>query len=491
MNTKNAKFKTFAEIGAVAIVGAAALYLAVGRGAVLAAFFALVAGLAFIAVAAGWPSRRPWLLPTFFWAALSVPLVKHLGPGGGLPAVNADHVVAYPVDFIIIPALAWVFLSRFKETRRTREGPAALGRALADLFKPDLISWAIAASAVAVALSLYHAPRPEPTLAALVDVARLYAVYVLFRQLAAAGPRPVLVGLLAAAVAHSALCLVEFFAQNNFGLWEKPGWGAFIFTGASPEAARLLIARGGGTFEPNVTSQFLQMALPFAAIYFLAAAGRRRFLYLAIFLLAAAAMFVTFARGGWLGAAAALAVVVAATWLKKRAIGAPTWALAAMTAASVILLIPAAAVILARGAQGDQLSAAYRFADWRAAFAMIRDHPLLGVGKGNYLELARLYNPWTLEYPVHNVFLLSWAETGILGLGALVAMVAGVFRAAGRAVRGSSGVGAAFGLAAFAAFAGIVLRMFVSMSFVHPFVSLTFVALAAAVAASARPPSGR
>ncbi|MEE9455781.1 MAG: O-antigen ligase family protein [bacterium] len=491
MNTKNAKLKTFAEIGAVAIVGAAALYLAAGRGAVLAAFFALVAGLAFIAVAAGWPSRRPWLLPTFFWAALSVPLVKHLGPGGGLPAVNADHVVAYPVDFIIILALAWVFLSGFKEARRTREGPAALGRALANLFKPDLISWAIAASAVAVALSLYHAPRPEPTLAALVDVARLYAVYVLFRQLAAAGTRPVLVGLLVAAVAHSALCLVEFFAQNNFGLWEKPGWGAFIFTGASPEAARLLIARGGGTFEPNVTSQFLQMALPFAAIYFLAAAGRRRFLYLVIFLLAAAAMFVTFARGGWLGAAAALAVVVAATWLKKRAVGAPTWALAAMTAASVILLIPAAAVILARGAQGDQLSAAYRFADWRAAFAMIRDHPLLGVGKGNYLELARLYNPWTLEYPVHNIFLLSWAETGILGLGALVALLAGAFRAAGRAVRGSSGVGAAFGLAAFAAFAGIVLRMFVSMSFVHPFVSLTFVALAAAAAASARPPSGR
>ena len=329
-------------------------------------------------------------------------------------------------------------------------------------------------------------------MAALVDVARLYAVYVLFRQLAAAGPRPVLVGLLVAAVAHSALCLVEFFAQNNFGLWEKPGWGAFIFTGASPEAARLLIARGGGTFEPNVTSQFLQMALPFAAIYFLAAAGRRRFLYLAIFFWAAAAMFVTFSRGGWLGAAAALAIVVAATWLKKRAVGAPTWALAAMTAAGVILLIPAAAVILARGAQGDQLSASYRLADWRAAFAMIRDHPLLGVGKGNYLELARLYNPWTLEYPVHNVFLLSWAETGILGLGAFVALLAGAFRAAGRAVRGSSGVGAAFGLAAFAAFAGIVLRMFVSMSFVHPFVNLSFVALAAAAAAaSARPPSAR
>jgi O-antigen ligase len=491
VNVKNAKVKTIAQAGAAAAVVAAAAYMAVGRGAALAAVFALVAGLAFIAVAAGWPSRRRWLLPVFFWAALSVPLVKHLGPGGGIPAVNADHVVAFPVDFIILLGLAWVILSGFKEERRTREGPAALGRALANLFKPDVISWAIAASAAAVALSLYHASKPESTLSALVDVARLYAVYVLFRQLAAAGSRPVLVGLLAAAAAHGALCLAEFFAQTNFGLWEKPGWGAFIFTGASPEAARLLIARGGGTFEPNVTSQFLQMALPFAAVYFLAAAGRRRLPYLAVFLLAAAAMFVTFSRGGWFGAAAALAVVVAAAWLKKRAVGAPTWALAAATAAGVVLLIPAAAVILARGAQGDQLSAAYRLADWRAALAMIRDHPLLGAGKGNYLELARLYNPWTLEYPVHNVFLLSWAETGVLGLGALVALLAGAFRAAARSVRGGTGVDAAFGLAAVAAFAGVTLRMFVSMSFVHPFVSLTFVALAAAAAAAARPPSGR
>jgi O-antigen ligase len=443
-----------------------------------------------IGVAAGWAARRPWLLPVFFWAALSVPLVKNLGPGGGLPAVNADHVVVYPVDFVILLGLGWVFLSRLKEERSTREGPAALGRALADLFKPDLISWAVAAAAFATVASLYHAPRLELTLVSLVDVARLYGVYVLFRQLAARGPRPVLVGLLAAAAAHGALCLLEFSAQNNFGLWEKPGWGAFIFAGPSPEAAQLLMARGGGTFEPNVTSQFLQMALPFAAVYFLAAAGRRRVLFLGIFLLTAAALFVTFSRGGWFGAAVALAVVVAAAWVKKRTVGARPGALAVMTAVGVILLIPAAAVILARGAQGDQLSAAYRLADWRTALAMIRDHPLLGVGRGNYLELAHLYNPWTLEYPVHNVYLLSWAEAGVVGLGALVALLVGAFRAAVRAVRGNTGSEAAFGLAAFAAFAGIALRMFVSMSFVHPFVSLSFIALAAA-AAAARPPSAR
>jgi O-antigen ligase len=490
-NAKEAKAKAAAAIAASLGVGAAAVYWAVSRGQVLVGFTALVVGLAVVAVAAGWFGRRPWLLAAFFWAALSVPLVKILGPGGGLPAINADSVVTYPADFIILLGLAWLILSAFREERRPG-GPAALARALAGLFKPDLISWAIAASAVATLLSLYHAPKAAPALTALVDVARLYAVYVIFRRLAAGGPRPVVVGLLAAAAAQGVLCLLEFAVQNNFGLWEKPGWGAFIFAGASPEAARFLIARGGGTFEPNITSQFLQLALPFAGVYFLVAAAKRRIPYLAVFLLTAAALFVTFSRGGWFGAAVALAFVVVGTWVRKRAVGAHTGALVALTAAGVILLIPAVAVVLARGAQGDQLSAAYRLADWEAAFAMIRDHPLLGVGKGNYLELAHLYNPWTLEYPVHNVYLLYWSETGILGLGAFVAMLAGAFRAAWRAVRGNAGADAAFGLAAIAAFGGITLRMFVSMSFVHPFVCLTFVALAAAAAAlpAGRPSTG-
>jgi O-antigen ligase len=118
---------------------------------------------------------------------------------------------------------------------------------------------------------------------------------------------------------------------------------------------------------------------------------------------------------------------------------------------------------------------------------MIRDHPLLGVGKGNYLELARLYNPWALAYPVHNVFLLSWAETGLGGFAAFVLLLVGAFRAAARLLRARAGYEAAFGLAALAAFAGLVLRMFVSMSFVHPFVSLSFLAVAGAAAGAARP----
>jgi len=486
VSATNAKVRTIAGAGAAFVVAAAAALWAIKTGTAIEALTILVAGLAAVAAATGSAARHPWQWPVLFWAALSMPIVKHLTPGGGTPGVNADHVMIYPVDAVLVLGLALVFASALRRERDAGKGPAAIGRALASVLRPDLISWAIFASAAAVVLSAYHAPRPSLSVVALLDVGRFYVTYVLFRRLAAAGPRPVLVGLLAAAAAHAGLCLLEFFAQNNFGLWEKPGWGAFIFSGASPEMAGLLLARGGGTYEPNVTAQFLQMVLPFAAAFFLVAAGTwRRAGYLALLVGAAGALLVTFSRGGWLGGALALAFVVVAAWLKKGKLGATTGAVTSITALGVVVLLPAVAVVLARGVEGDQLSAVSRLDDWRTAAAMIRDHPLLGVGKGNYLELARLYDPWALAYPVHNVFLLTWAETGVAGFAALAVLLVGAFRAAARLLRSRAGYDAAFGLAALAAFAGIVLRMFVSMSFVHPFVSLTFIALAGAAASAA------
>jgi O-antigen ligase len=490
VNATSAKIRTIVPAAvAVLVVAAAAVAWGIKTGAALEAAFLLVAGLAAVSVASGAAARRPWQLAVLFWAALSLPVVKHLTPGGGLAGINADHVIVYPVDVVLALGLASVVVAAVRREPEARKGLAALGRAFGAVFKPDLISWAIFASAAAVVLSTYNAPRPLLSFVALLDVGRLYATYVVFRRLAAGGPRPVLVGLVAAAAAHAGLCLLEFAAQNHFGLWEKPGWGAFIFSGATPEASGLLLARGGGTYEPNVTAQFLQMALPFAAAYFLVAAGRgRRVGYLALLVGVAAAMLVTFSRGGWLGGALAFAVVVVFAWWNKRRLAAARWALALTTALGVGVLIPAVAVVLARGVEGDQLSAVSRLADWRTAGAMIRDHPLLGVGKGNYLDLARLYNPWALAYPVHNVFLLTLAETGVAGLAAFIALLVGAFRAAARLLRAGGPHDAAFGLASLAAFAGIVLRMFVSMSFVHPFVCLTFVALAASAASAAGSP---
>jgi len=469
---------------ALVAAGVAAAGALAAGGRVQPGLAALVVSLVLAAAAAGWTRTRPWSGPLLFWAALSLPLVKHLGTGTGLAAINADHVILYPVDVVIAVLLADAALARWT-SRGGRADAGAFVRALGRLVKPDLVGWAVLATAAAAVVSTYDAPRPLLAWVALVDVARWYFAYVLFRELAGSGLRGVVVGLAVAAAAHSALCVVEFLAQNNFGLWEKPGWGGFVAAGANPKLATVPAVRGGGTFEPNVTAYFLQMALPFLAVYFLAARRLgRRVLFLAAGALAAAALFVTFSRGGWFGAGVALLVLLVVAWARRRDLGAPVWLLALLTAAAVVMALPATAILLARRGAADQLSAVSRLADWRIALQIIRDHPLLGVGRGNYLAISRLYSPWAFAYPVHNVYLWFWAETGLSGLAALAVMLYGGFRAAARAAR-RGGEGILFGAAALAAFTGVAFRMLVSMSFVHPFVCLTFLALAGAAAAAA------
>ncbi len=59
-----------------------------------------------------------------------------------------------------------------------------------------------------------------------------------------------------------------------------------------------------------------------------------------------------------------------------------------------------------------------RVAGWRQAVEIWQEHKWLGVGLGNYSLVRRLEQPqqpvWQIQ-PVHNVWLLMWAELGLIG----------------------------------------------------------------------------
>jgi len=61
---------------------------------------------------------------------------------------------------------------------------------------------------------------------------------------------------------------------------------------------------------------------------------------------------------------------------------------------------------------------------------IIREHFWLGVGAGNYTNAVYEKNPqkkiWEIQ-PVHNVFLLVWAELGLIGLITWLSFLASVF----------------------------------------------------------------
>jgi len=70
----------------------------------------------------------------------------------------------------------------------------------------------------------------------------------------------------------------------------------------------------------------------------------------------------------------------------------------------------------------DRSSLQSRVMIWQSAGLMIKDHPILGIGPGNfqaeYLDNQKYFKPyleWAVPQP-HNVFLAFWLQTGLIGL---------------------------------------------------------------------------
>ncbi|MEK7857772.1 MAG: O-antigen ligase family protein [Elusimicrobiota bacterium] len=142
----------------------------------------------------------------------------------------------------------------------------------------------------------------------------------------------------------------------------------------------------------------------------------------AFILLAAAALVLNQTRGALLGLAAGFAAVCRFdARLRRRSL----WALAAAVAIVVLWeLLPFDRSLLSLfSAASPDNPHQMRWALWKTAVAIFRDHPWTGAGPGRYHDLFELYHPGPLREDVwgsaHNLYLHQLAERGLLGLTAL------------------------------------------------------------------------
>jgi O-antigen ligase len=171
-----------------------------------------------------------------------------------------------------------------------------------------------------------------------------------------------------------------------------PEIGLLVALGAGACTA-LVVA--GGRLSLRIAGAVLTAAFTAAAFYIHARSAVLTVLLTAAWLVVVGLFRAVPRRRGWVlaGAAGAVAAVCLVTWLARPAdVG--------RLSASI--------------SQSQEL--AVRVEGWRVATAMLRDHPLFGVGPGRYPEEYARYS--TRQDPAHayNTFLHIAAELGLCGL---------------------------------------------------------------------------
>jgi O-antigen ligase len=203
--------------------------------------------------------------------------------------------------------------------------------------------------------------------------------------------------------------------------------------------------RAYGDFgQPNALAGYLGMILPFGVVLSLQPSRHRR-VFVALTAVVAVGIAATWSRGAWIGTLGGLSVM-ALVWSNQTrrwlAIGAGAVALLAVLGLGGLLpttLAERFTVLFENfvvfdvntvDATPTNWALVERMAHWQAGWAMALDHPLVGVGPGNYEAVYPRYYLGDWLEPLghaHNYYINTFAETGIIGLVAFLGFLATMF----------------------------------------------------------------
>jgi len=277
------------------------------------------------------------------------------------------------------------------------------------------------------------------------EVVRMFKLMVLFLVICNELRRPLRVFHCAAAltlamVVQAIAGLIQYFTGAHFGL-ELLGETGTIATESlmeTTERGAKVFRVGAFLSHPNVFGIFLAVLLPIAIGTFLLRVGKGyRLFFLSSASLGMAALIVTLSRSGWVSFTAAFVLLmflmVLHPGLRRRSIFAAVAASGALVAVSLVFYNQ----IMARIFDSRASAMLGREEYLRDAWGLITAKPWLGWGLNSYVlavppftqygaRMANLhYKGWIP--PVHNIYFLWWAETGIVGLALHLAMLGTIF----------------------------------------------------------------
>jgi O-antigen ligase len=205
--------------------------------------------------------------------------------------------------------------------------------------------------------------------------------------------------------------------------------------------------RAYGDFgQPNALAGYLGMLLPFGIALALRPTGIwQRIAVVAMTGVIGAGILASLSRGAWLGTGIGLVVmaIVGSPRTRRALIGA-LGAVAGIVSLAAVGALPKDITdhitvlfdnfgvfdVRTVAVNPANFSVVERMAHWQAGWAMAMDHPLVGIGPGNFDDVYDRYSlpGWSESLGhAHNYFINTFAEMGIIGLFAFVGFLSIVF----------------------------------------------------------------
>jgi len=222
----------------------------------------------------------------------------------------------------------------------------------------------------------------------------------------------------------------QYVLQESLGLrfFGEPVVNSSILGVAKVDFMNMKFLRSYGTFpHPNIFAGYLVFAI-FSMIQFFKNSPKISFFYLSVSLLA---LFLTFSRTGILSLVVGVFVFSLFVFKKldklKMLKKTLFIVLVAMFLLSVFKAFP---LLIDRINFIDVESLKYRIIYLVIGFAMFFQNPF-GVGLGNFTDVMQNFSvlklsPWEIQ-PVHNIFVLTLSEVGIIGFIVLVSFFVYLF----------------------------------------------------------------
>lgn len=226
---------------------------------------------------------------------------------------------------------------------------------------------------------------------------------------------------------ESILALWQFALQSSVGgLWYF--LGERTFTADTPGIANVslngqLLLRPYGTLpHPNVLAGYLLLAMIFISVYkFLLPSRWYRMLISLIVFLGTVTLLITFNRSAivlWILFLTYYTYIFFSKKIKQKTLLIIAMAVYLLTLSFLLFATPLGLRFFSLSTSDESI--VFRWALMQAAWSMFIAHPFFGVGLGNFLHnlpsFLSLPTPILLIQPVHNIFLLILAETGLPGL---------------------------------------------------------------------------